>query len=143
MAKESMNAIQCGNCNVLVPLLNQFQVAGVPTFEYHCTRCNGKVHLQLAKNPQTGETYAKQIRLTGSPEEFRPQSIRPNSQMQIPVAYTLGSSRSASHVRTDPIMPPPPAYRLGAGGQGGGQLAPNHPMHPNQIRKRIQPIRWG
>jgi hypothetical protein len=138
-----MAAIQCGNCNTLIRLLNQFPVKGVPTFEYHCTRCNGKVHLQLAKNPQTGETFAKQIRLTGSPDEFRPESIRPNSQVEIPVAYPLGSSRSASHVKAPPLMPPPPAYRLGAGVQQGGQVPADHPMHPNQIRKRIQPIRYG
>ena len=139
MPKESMNAIQCGNCNTLVPLLNQFQVKGVPTLEYHCTRCNGKVHLQIAKNPQTGETYAKQIRLTGSPDEFRPDAIRPNHQVQIPVAYTLGSSKSASHVQAPPIKPPAPAYRLG-GEQGDPR--PGHHMHPKQIRKRIQPIRY-
>jgi hypothetical protein len=140
-----MKAIQCGNCNVLIPLLNQFPVQGVPTFEYHCTSCNGKVHLQLAKDPRTGQTYAKQIRLTGSPDEFRPNPIRPGHQVKIPVAYTLGAKRGArtSHVKVKPLTYPKPAYTLGKDTREEPQLPLNHPMHPNQIRRRIQPIRWG
>jgi hypothetical protein len=114
----------------------------VPTFEYHCTACNGKVHLQIHKNPQTGEQFAKQIRLTGNPNEFRPEAIRPNSQVQIPVAYTLGGSKQARHVPAAPLRPPPSAYTLGDQGSQG-QLPPNHPMHPNQIRRRMQAQRFG
>jgi hypothetical protein len=136
-----MNAIECGRCFVPIPLLNQFQVKGVPTFEYHCTGCNGKVHLQIHKDAR-GKPYAKQIRLTGSPDEFRPEPIRPGHQLQIPVAYTLGASPSASHVKAPPLVPPPAAYTLGNAGQQQQKLPENHPMHPNQIRKRIQPIRW-
>jgi hypothetical protein len=143
VAKENMKAIVCGNCNVLIPLLNNFPVQGVPTFEYHCTSCNGKVHLQLNKNPQ-GHVFAKQIRLTGSPDEFRPNAIRPHHQVQIPVAYTLGNKkqRATKHVPVAPIKAPRPAYTLG-GAQQEAQLPPNHPMHPNQIRRRLQPIRWS
>ncbi len=140
-----MKAIQCGNCDVLIPLLNQYTVKNVPTFEYHCTSCNGKVHLQLAKNPMTGQVVAKQIRLTGAPDEFRPNAIRPHHQVQIPVAYTLGAKpgSTTNHVPIKPLRPPRPAYTLGRETQQEPQLPPDHPMHPNQIRRRIQPIRWG
>lgn len=140
MPKENMKTIECGRCNVLVPLLNQFPVKNVPTFEYHCSGCHGKVHLQLVKNPVTGEAVAKQVRLSGSHEEFRPNPIRPSHQVQIPVAYTLGKAPSTRHVQTPPVQTPAPAYTLGEG--GSRRLPEDHPMHPNQMRKRIQPIRW-
>jgi hypothetical protein len=151
MARENMAFIECGTCSVPghprhVPLLNQYRVppsGGIPTFEYHCTSCNGKVVLQIHKNPQTGETYAKQVRLTGSPDEFRPDPIRPNTQVQIPVAYTLGGAKSVQHVPAPPLKAPPAAYTLGGAGQRQRRLPPNHPMHPDQIRRRIQPVRWN
>lgn len=142
MPKENMKAIQCGRCEVLIPLLHQFPVNGVQTFEYHCTSCNGKVHLQLAKNPQTGEVVAKQVRLTGSPNEYRPDPVRPNTQLQIPVAYTLGGAPTTRHVPAPPVKPPAPAYTLGEEQKRQQRLHPSHPMHPDQIRRRIQPIRW-
>lgn len=137
-----MKAIQCGRCNVLIPLLNQYPVRGVPTFEYHCTGCNGKVHLQIVKGPD-GRPVARQIRLTGSADEFRPQAISPREQMQIPVAYTLGSSPSSarSRVQAPPLQPPQPAYSLGSS-HDDAILDPRHPMHPDQIRRRLHPVRF-
>jgi hypothetical protein len=141
MSRENMSEIQCGRCNVMIPLLNQFPVRGIPTFEYHCTSCNGKVHLQLVKD-RSGQTVAQQVRLTGSADEFRPHSIRPNEQVQIPVAYTLGSTPvTQARISAQPIQPPQPAYTLGGNQAPRQQLPPNHPMHPRQIRRRVQPIR--
>jgi hypothetical protein len=142
---NNMSFIECGTCSVPgravnVPLLHQFPVRGIPTFEYHCTACNGKVHLQIQKNPHTGETFAKQIRLTGAADEFRPNAIRPNTQMQIPVAYTLGGSPNARHVKAEPVMMPDSAYKIG--GNEPRRLPPNHPMHPSQLRRRLRPVRW-
>jgi hypothetical protein len=140
--KENMKAIQCGNCEVLVPLMTQYPVRGVQTFEYHCGSCHGKVHLQLAKDPGTGQVVAKHVRLTGSPDEFRPNPIRPHHQVQIPVAYTLGAkSGTTNHVPVAPIKPPPPAYTLGHD-QREQEFHPNHPMHPMQIRRRLQAFRY-
>ena len=144
--KDDMKAIECGTCStpqrpVIIPLLHQYPVRGVQTFEYHCSGCNGKVWLQLVRNARTGEIVAKQVRLTGSPEEFRPEPIRPGIKLQIPVAYTLGNSKSTRHVEADPLQPPSPAYTLGTN-QPQQELPPDHPMHPDQIRRRMQPIRW-
>ena len=94
----------------------------------------------LGPNP-----LAKQVRLTGSADEFRPNAIRPHHQVKIPVAYTLGAKKGAParHVPVKPLRYPKAAYTLGKETQQEPQLPPNHPMHPNQIRRRIQPIRWG
>jgi hypothetical protein len=80
---------------------------------------------------------ARQVRLTGRDEEYRPNSISPHETVQIPVAYTIGgrsSARSPRRVQSQPLKPPAPAFRLGGQAQ---MLPPNHPMHPANLRRRI------
>lgn len=144
--------IECATCTqrmrrpVTLNPLEQFQVQNLPgdVFAYHCTTCNGKVHINYFKDPRSGQMVARQVRLTGSPDEFRPNSIRPHEQVQIPVAYTLGSTpvtAKRQQSAQQSIAPPQPAYTLGQGARQPGQFPANHPMHPSQIRQRIQPIR--
>jgi len=124
-------------------LLHQFQVKGVHTYELHCGGCSGKAHIQRLKNPHTGQAQMVHVRLTGSDEEFRPNSIRPGEQVQIPVAYTLGHSPSsqASHIPAPPIQTPVPSIQLDPRIGRDAMIPPGHPMHPNSLRARMRPVR--
>lgn len=135
--------VQCGRCGRQMHFVTQFQASGVPTFAFHCTGCNGKAHLQQRMNPQTRQPQWVQVQLTGNHNEYRPQSVRPNDQVQIPVAYTLGSSPHAarSHVRMAPLPPPPTAYRLDPSLDQHQIPGLNDPMHPENLRRTMQPIR--
>ena len=122
--------VACGQDNHQMKFENNFPVQGVPNFRFRCPRCGGTADIQF----HNGEWV--QVRLTGDPREFRPPSIRPGEQLQIPVAYTLGSAPARSTVPVEPWTPPAPAYTL-APGQQGTSIAANHPMHPNNIRQRM------
>lgn len=121
--------------------VGQWNVQGTPTFAFHCMGCNGKAYLQQARNPQTGDVGYRQVRLTGSDEEYRPSSVRPHERMQIPVAYTVGSSPSMNRTRIPMGSPPtlPVAFSLDPRMGNDTLIKPSNPMHPANIRKRIQP----
>ncbi len=131
------------NMNRPMDLIGQFPVHGVPTFSWHCMGCNGKAHTQQHADPRTGQPQWVQVRLQNTDQEFRPNSIRPGEQVQIQAAYSLGNSAAAhaSHVQVAPLPPPAPAYSLDPRVDPNMQLPPNHPMHPSQIRARMQPVR--
>ncbi len=143
--KENMAFIQCGGCEHILPLALQYPVAGVNTFEYRCEVCRGSVQLQIVRGPD-GHPVAKQVQLTNSADEWCPNPIRPHSQVQIPVAYTLGAKgKSSHHVPVAPLKPPAAAYTLGRreARRGPRPFPLNHPMHPTQLRRRIQPQGLG
>lgn len=126
-----MEAVVCGRDGRQMTLLCQFQVQGVDTFRYHCFGCGGRADIQMQGN------QARQVQLSGHVSEWKPQSIRPHDQIEIPVAYTLGHSRTGiKRVPTQPMAPPQAAYRL-APGQENRALPPGHPMHPDELRRRI------
>jgi len=112
-------------------LLCQFQVHGVDTYRYHCFGCGGRADVQMQGS------QARQVQLNGHVSEWKPQPVRPHDQIEIPVAYTLGHSRAPiRRVPTQPIAPPQPAYRL-APGQDMRPVPPGHPMHPDELRRKI------
>jgi len=129
-------------------LIDQFRVQGRPTFRFNCGGCNGKAEIQHtidprtgrpARNPHTGEVLYHQIRLTGNHNEFRPNSIKPKEQIQVPVAYTLGESAATRHrVPVAPLPQIPVAFSLDPRINADTQIQGNDPMHPNNIRNRIQ-----
>jgi len=127
-----MDAVVCGRDGRQMTLLCQFQVRGVDTLRFHCFGCGGRADVQLQGS------QARQVQLNGHISEWKPEPVRPHDQVQIPVAYTLGHSRSSAirRVPAQPLMPPEPAYRL-APGQENRMLPPGHPMHPDEIRRRI------
>lgn len=120
----------------------QYPVQGVQTYAFHCFGCNSKAHLQYRRNRRTGETRLVQVRLTGDHDEYRPQTVSPNEQLQIPVAYTLGhtAAAQASHVPAPPIMTPEPSVQLDPRIGEGTMITADHPMHPANVRKRMQPV---
>jgi len=124
-------------------LIEQFPVQGVHTFAYHCLGCNGKAHVQLQPNKQTGQLEPVQVQLVGSDAEYRPHSVRPGEQVQIPVAYTLGHTMTAqaSRVPTAPLMAPEAGIRLDTMIGEGTMITADHPMHPANIRRRMQSVR--
>jgi hypothetical protein len=123
-------------------LIEQYPVQGVATFAYHCTGCNGKAHVQQRVNPQTGLSEWVQVQLVGSDAEYRPAHVRPGEQVQIPVAYTLGSSRSsqASRVAMAPLQAPEAGIRLDSQITESTMITSDHPLHPENLRRRMQPI---
>jgi hypothetical protein len=152
--------VVCGRCKVQgrvvetgqvvmtdrpMEFIRQYPVNGVNTWHYHCMGCNGKVYLQQVVDPRTGRVMAdprtgrpryQQVRLTGSPDEFKPNSVKPHEQLQIEAAYTIGGAPATKRVPVDPIPAPQPAYTLDPS-QQGRSLHPNHPMHPANIRRRM------
>jgi len=149
--------VVCGNCtcqgrlptgqivtmNRPMELIEQYPVQGVHTFAYHCLGCNGKAHVQQRTNPQTGQLEAVQVQLVGADAEYRPHSVQPGEQVQIPVAYTLGHSAtaSASRVPAPPLQAPEVGIRLDARITDGTMITADHPMHPENIRRRMQSVR--
>ena len=128
--------------NQPMELVAQFGVRGAKTLEYRCMSCSGKANMQQRRNPHTGRPQWCQVRLTGSDEEYRPNSIKPGEQVQIPVAYTIGSS--AVTARRVPVGPPPTipvAFSLDPRIGSDAQIQANDPMHPHNLRKRMQPWR--
>lgn len=121
--------------------LGQFPVQGVRTFSYHCESCNGKAHTQPRKDPRTGQVFMAQVRLTGSDAEFRPNSVGAREQVQIPVAFSLGGAGARHHVQAPPIQTPVPSMQLDPRIGAGTMIPPSHPMHPNNIRTRMQPVK--
>ena len=53
------------------------KVRGIDTIHHRCPTCGGKADIQIK------DGMARQVRLTGAPEEFKPESIRPNQQVRI------------------------------------------------------------
>lgn len=124
-------------------LIGQFEVRGIPTFAFHCLGCNGKAHVQQVQDQQGSVAY-RQVQLTGSDREYMPHSIKPTEQVQIPVAYTIGDGgQTARHFQTQPIAPPPAAFSLDPRQDPRDMLNPNDHMHPENLRRRLQPIRPG
>lgn len=117
-------------------LIEQYPVQGVHTYAFHCTGCNGKAHVQQRVNPQTGQPELVQVRLVGADAEYRPASVRPGEQVQIPVAYTLGRGGVGGDVT--PL--PEPGIRLDPRIGEGTMIMPDDPMHPEMLRRRMQGI---
>jgi hypothetical protein len=153
--------VECNNCVVqgqgqlptgqIVPIrrnrpmefVGQYPVQGVHTFAFHCLGCNGRAYLQNQRDPRTGRPALVPVQLRGSEVEYQPNYVRPQEQVQVQVAYTLGQSASAaaSHIPAPPITTPMPSVQLDPRIGRGTMITPDHPMHPENVRKRIQPVR--
>lgn len=121
----------------------QYPVQGIHTFAFHCFGCNGKAYLQHRRDPRTGRTALVPVVLRGCESEYQPNYVKPREQVQVEVAFTLGNSPSAarSHIPAAPITTPSPSVQLDPRIGAGTLITPDHPMHPANVRKRIQPVR--
>ena len=120
----------------------QYGKQSFQTLEFRCGGCQGQAHVQKRPHPQNPNVLVwQQVRLNpADPREFKPNSIRPGEQVQIPVAYTLGNSPVAR--RRVPVGPPPTlpvAYSLDPNANPNTMISPHDPMHPANIHKRVQP----
>lgn len=131
------------NMNRPMELVRQFSVQGRPTCAWHCMGCNGRINTQLQTDPGTGQPRWVPMNPRATEEEYRPQAVRLQSQerLQIQAAYSLGSSpASAANRELPPLPAPEKAYSLDP--SRDAPLPPGHPMHPDQIRARMQPVRY-
>lgn len=118
-----MEQVQCGRDGTIMVLVYNCKVQGIDTFHHRCTSCGGRADIQIH------DGKARQVRLTGSPEEFRPNGIRPNSNQQLQIE-AISYTRAPQHT-----IPLEVAYQAGAGAMQR-PLPPNHPMHPARVRAR-------
>ena len=134
------SGVQCARDGAFLDPGAQFKVTvngqPVDTQRYHCPRCNGNVDLQQFRLAN-GQVGVRQVRLTGNVEEFRPQHVRKDERMVMPVAYTLGSP-TLGRVGVQPFVPPE-SIPLDPNNPEGW-IGPNHPLSPHNLRARIQPI---
>lgn len=137
-----MSEVSCIRCRDRpMHFTGQFNVHGVATYGYHCDGCNGRVHLQSRRDQRTGQAHMVQVALNGSESEYRPRKLDPREELAIPVAYTLGDAPNRRTVQATPITTPEPAVRLDPRIDNGTMIGPDHPWHPANIRKRLQPVR--
>lgn len=146
----NMPDVVCNNCtcpgrlptgqvvtmNRPMELIEQFPVHGVHTYALHCTGCNGKAYLQQRMNQQTKQPEFVQVQLRGAESEYKPNHVKPHERVQIPVAYTLGGQSPSPPIQL-------PEVGLSLDPRIGDQtlITPDHPMHPEAIRRRMQPVR--
>jgi hypothetical protein len=122
--------------------IGQYPVRGVHTFAFHCLGCNGKAYLQQQRDPRNGRNVMVPVHLVGSDAEYQPNHVKPQEAVQIPIAYTLGSNgRQNHHVQAQPIQTPSPSIQLDPRIGNQTMITPDHPMHPDNVRRRIQPVR--
>lgn len=119
--------------------IDSYSVQGTHTQQYHCETCGGKATLQLVKQPD-GRGAWQQVRLTGSDEEYRPQTVNPRSAIQVQPAYSVGPGTGRHYVELSGAQARaevPVAYSLNPAADE--EFDRNHPMHPVNMRRRIQP----
>lgn len=76
--------LQCARDGAIMDHLYCCKVKGIDTLHFRCPSCSNVADIQV-KNGQ-----ARQVHLTGSLEEFRPQTLKAHDRVQIEPAYTLG-----------------------------------------------------
>ena len=128
--------------NKPMDFIGQYPVRGVHTYAFHCMGCNGKAFLQPRQDPRSGRNVLVPVHLVGADAEYQPNHVKPREQLQIPIAYTLGHSAQsqAGHVRVEPIRTPIPAMQLDPRIGPGTMITHDNPMHPNNVRQRLQPV---
>jgi hypothetical protein len=148
--------VSCANCVVqgrlptgqIIPMnrpmefIGQYPVRGVHTFAFHCLGCNGKAYLQQQRDPRSGRGVLVPVHLVGADAEYQPNHVKPRESVQIPIAYTLGATGRAGHhiPIQQPITTPSPSIQLDPRISSQTMITPDHPMHPDNVRKRIQPV---